>query len=265
MAATILGSASISFTGSWTPNAGGYSSSNYYYIAGGSGTNKATWTFTGLTASQPYALALSWNAFSNRGTNCHWTILDSDGTTVLATGTIDQTKWAQGQLQGGVTFAWLNAPVAPTGTSLKVQWTDQANNSITADAALLQPASDNLICTAKATGNWSTAGTWLPRTSTSGSGDSILIADGVTLTLDSAACVAGAYTVGSAPNTGGTPAIQSTPVLASGTDPITGACGLTIGGADALHVQGDIKLNGAAPTPFDSCTLTMPAGSSLIF
>jgi len=162
MSATILGSASMTRIGAWSTTTGGYTNETVYYIAGGSGTNKATWTFTGLTSGAYYALALTWGAFSNRGTNCTWNILDSNGTTVLATGTIDQTKVAQGLVTGGVAFQWLNAPVTPSGTSLSVQWTDHANSYVTADAALLEPTSDSLNCTALTTGNWSSSGTWLP-------------------------------------------------------------------------------------------------------
>src|SRR5688572_988229 len=77
--------------GSWTANTAGYQGDDRF-IAAGAGSNNATWEFTGLSAGVAYKLAITWSFNAGFATNTPYRILDSDGTTVLASGTLNQTK-----------------------------------------------------------------------------------------------------------------------------------------------------------------------------
>jgi hypothetical protein len=160
----ILPSSSVTLVGTWSRvSSGGYNNEAFYDHAAGTGTNKATWQFTGLTAGATYYPALTWLASGNRATSTPWTMYDSDGTTVLGTGTTNQQAVAVGPQAGGVNFQWFSSGFTPTGTSLTITISDKANGYVVADAAYLEPASDpGLVCSAIATGNWSAAATWAP-------------------------------------------------------------------------------------------------------
>ena len=142
---TILGSASITLGGSWTSGAGGsatveYNGENYYYHASGTGSNTATWQFTGLTAGASYQIARNWVPYGNRATNSPWQILDSNGSTVLSSGTKNEQNTPASDYTGGsgpCPFEKLGTTVTPSGTSLSVKVTDNANGFVTVDAVYL--------------------------------------------------------------------------------------------------------------------------------
>jgi hypothetical protein len=152
------------FVGSWTrSSSGGYQNEAYYIHAAGSGADTASWRFTGLAAGATDYLALTWPANANRATNTPWTVYDSNGTTVLGSGTINQQNVAVGPQAGGVYFQWFVGGFTPTGTTLTITINDNANGYVAADAAYLQAASTaGLVCSAVASGNWSSAATWAP-------------------------------------------------------------------------------------------------------
>lgn len=268
MAATVIGSASITFTGSWSGGgSGGYSNETYYFASAGAGAIKANWQFTGLSSSTQYCLAISWVEFANRATNTPWKIYDGAGTggTVLASGTVNQVLKSSGPRVGttrggnlAIGFRWLGTvTTGGSSTALTVEITNNANGFVIADAALLQPASDSIQCAAIATGNWSTSSTWQPRLPIAG--DSVVIGDSVALTLDSAATTANSITVGSDPGTGSTPAIQFV------TEPV-GSHSLTVNTGLTLRLRGDLEQDGAqTATPTIKGTMTIAAGTSLIF
>jgi len=136
MPSTIIDNDAAGYTavGTWTlDSAAGYGGSLRYHAAG-SGTEKARWTFTGLTASVARTISLTWPAQSNRATNVPWTVYDSDNTTVLGSGTIDQEQTPADFQDSGVGWKLLGG-FTPTGTSLRVEITDNANEFVIADAA----------------------------------------------------------------------------------------------------------------------------------
>ena len=314
--ATILTSASITFVGSWSAytGSGSFNGEPLYYDAAGTGTNKAIWEFTGLTPGATYYLGLDWNPSSNRATDTPWTVDDSNGTTVLATGTMNQLASAVGPIAGTVPFNWLGDGYTPSGTTLTITITDNANGYVIADAAYLLPATaPGAVCSAIASGYWSNSATWAPYqpckpftitgAANNGSGlirltlgastnwttgnqinvlgvtgtteangswivtvidsthvdlqgstftnayvsggsafraDSVVIAPGVTVDLDSAACDAnGLIIVGSDPGTGGTAAITI------GSTSQTSATNLIVNTGLILRLRGDLDLNGS--------------------
>ena len=73
------GDAGFTVSGGWTSFAGnntlfGYES-DFSYAAAGTGSETASWTFTGLAAGN-YEVSVTWVEFSNRATNAPYTIYD---------------------------------------------------------------------------------------------------------------------------------------------------------------------------------------------
>jgi subtilase family serine protease len=110
---------------------------NERYVAPGTGTNTATWQAPGL-APGIYDVQVDWTAFANRATNATYQIYD--GTTLLGTATIDQTKTAAGGATiNGITFQSLGRFTINSGT-VKVVLSDNANGYVIADAMLAEVA-----------------------------------------------------------------------------------------------------------------------------
>jgi len=101
----------------------GFYGSNYRYIASGSGTNYATWTFTGLAGGQ-YSVYAQWAAYSNRASDAPYTI--TDGTGDLAT--VDKDQRING---GQMNLLWSGTVQAGT---LTIKLTDNADGYVIADA-----------------------------------------------------------------------------------------------------------------------------------
>lgn len=129
----------FSSVGSWSTTPSGWVG-DYWYIASGSGSNSVKFQTAGLGAGLQYGVYLTWVASGNRATNTPWTIYDSDGTTSLATGTINQQSAPSGVTDNGLNWTFL-ANATPTGTSLTVKLTDNANGFVIAEAARVAPTS----------------------------------------------------------------------------------------------------------------------------
>jgi hypothetical protein len=101
----------------------------------GSGTNVATWQFTGL---QPgwYNVLATWPVGGTQASNAPYVIYD--GTISRGTFTADQTQPPIGAVSQGQTWQSL-AVVAIRGTSLRVALSDQANGIVVADAIRIIP------------------------------------------------------------------------------------------------------------------------------
>ena len=124
-------------SGTWQgPTGSGYGGEGVDYAPAGSGSVTATWIFAGMTPGDTYQCGLTWLEAGNRATNTPWGVYDSDGSTLLASGTIDQTAASSGPTAGGVQFSIISGNVIPTGTSLLIQITDNANGYVIADAAM---------------------------------------------------------------------------------------------------------------------------------
>jgi uncharacterized repeat protein (TIGR03803 family) len=131
--------------GGYTDAGGGWASfidanayfGNERYVAPGTGTNTATWQAPGL-APGIYDVQVDWTAFANRATNATYQIYD--GTTLLGTATIDQTKSPTGGATiNGITFQSLGRFTINSGT-VKVVLSDNANGYVIADAMLAEVA-----------------------------------------------------------------------------------------------------------------------------
>ena len=125
------GDAGFSTTGSWVGSAGGYQGDNHYNAAG-SGSDVATWTFTGLLPGL-YMVSATWSPHVNRATDSPYRILD--GTTEIFSTTVNQEITPQGDVvDSGVNFQHLGNPVTITSGTLVVQLSDDANQFVIADA-----------------------------------------------------------------------------------------------------------------------------------
>jgi len=102
-------------------------------ITPGSG-NAASYTFTGLTSMATYEVGVSWTAGMNRATDAPLTIQDILGGD--ATFDVNQQIAPSDFTEGGKAFDVI-AIVRSTGTSLTVEWGDDANGFVIADAVRL--------------------------------------------------------------------------------------------------------------------------------
>jgi hypothetical protein len=132
--------------GGWTTAAGqGYASQVTFAPPlspgpPGTGSNTARWTLTGLTAGDTVDVAWTWSPMANRATNTPWTIYDSDGTTVLASGTQNQENAPNDFSDAGAD--WENADtVVISGTEISFEITDDADEFVIADAVRFEVTS----------------------------------------------------------------------------------------------------------------------------
>ena len=80
------------------------------YTYFGANTGSATYTFTGLAAGTAQRLALNIDAWTGFGGAIPWQVLDSDGTTLLASGTFSREARAVGLSLPGTPLARLWEP-----------------------------------------------------------------------------------------------------------------------------------------------------------
>jgi uncharacterized protein (DUF1800 family) len=96
----------------------------------GTGTETATWSFTGLEPGD-YAVAATWVGYSWAATNAPFTVCDD--TTPLGTVRVNQQSDAGGSADGA--SAWQDlGTFTITGSRLAVKLTDDANGAVFADA-----------------------------------------------------------------------------------------------------------------------------------
>lgn len=128
------GDAEVSYVGSWG------TFSDFHFIAAGSGSNSATYLFSGLSSGS-YNVYFTWTAGGDRPTDTPWAVLDSDGTTVLSSGTINQQNSPAADLvAGGKNYQLLYAATI-TGSSVSLRFTDGASSGfIVLDIALVKSA-----------------------------------------------------------------------------------------------------------------------------
>ncbi len=238
--------------GSWsaTSNALFYNGATHYTNTAGW---TATYTFSGLTAGTTYVLGTTWGAGQGGAAPnpISWQILDVDnGNAVLSSGTYSQAADMLASLvkvDGSSHSIPMQAIgiASPTGsgTHLAFKVTSPAGQTI-ADAVFCCLPSDITMWFSVADGNWSTAATWIPQ---------IVPATGNVVTVANNVTVDAATTIGTSPNTGGTPAITYSTLAESKT--------LTVGTGITLHCNGDIKMQASTNLSF----LVLNAGSTLVF
>jgi len=128
--AQLINDSAASYVGAWTPYSGAGYSSDLHYMGAGSGSNTATYQFTGLYPGQ-YQVAATWLASANRcAATPHIITGGASPTTVNVN---QQVAPAADWLVSGTNFQNL-AAVIITGTTLTVQITDNGSGLHIADA-----------------------------------------------------------------------------------------------------------------------------------
>ena len=128
--------AGYSQTGTWIPSGTAGYNGEYRYALKGTGARQATWLFSNLQNGL-YHVRITWPAFPNRATNAPFSIYD--GTTLLATVAVNQLIAPAGFTINGVAFLELGVYQVSSG-SLKVVLTNNANNTVEADAVAIVPS-----------------------------------------------------------------------------------------------------------------------------
>lgn len=103
------------------------------HSAPGNGSRVATWEFTGLTPGASYEIAATWSTHINRATNAPYTILDSDGSTILGTFLKNQEQEPDDFEESGSNWERLGV-VRVTGTTVTVELSNAADGYVIADA-----------------------------------------------------------------------------------------------------------------------------------
>ncbi len=135
------GDAGFATTGNWiTPNILRGHEDDLRNSAGGTGEDRATWTFTGLTPGN-YRVAATWFAHANRATNAPFTIYDGIGGPVLETIAVNQELAPDDFSDAGSDWETLRI-VSITGTELVVELSDAANEYVIADAIRLEATNE---------------------------------------------------------------------------------------------------------------------------
>lgn len=125
------GAAGYADTGWTTKSASGTYGGKYRQKAAGTGSQTATWTFTGMEPGASYRVVASWYAASGNASNAPYTVLDN--ATALGTVAVNQ-KAAPNDFQvNGQYWEGLGTYTTASGT-LKVRLTNQADGTVIADA-----------------------------------------------------------------------------------------------------------------------------------
>jgi hypothetical protein len=114
------------------------------YAAAGTGTQNATWTFTGLAAGQ-YRVAVTWTRDANRANNAPFSVFDN--TTLRGTFSINQELAPNDFSDGGSRFEYLGTPTGVSAFTISsgtliVRLTDSANDFTIADAVQIERVND---------------------------------------------------------------------------------------------------------------------------
>jgi hypothetical protein len=105
------------------------------YFAPNGGAGHYRFVLGGLTAGVALQVSMTWVVSGTVASNTPWFIYDSDNTTLLASGRIDQSVNPTDRVYDGSIWDDL-AIVTPSGTSLNVWLSDDANNYPLADAVM---------------------------------------------------------------------------------------------------------------------------------
>jgi uncharacterized protein (DUF1800 family) len=126
----------FSTVGQWTEVPGLGFQSGQTFIPSGTGTNTATWTFSGLVPGQ-YRVSATWNPDPSAANNTPYTI--QDGSNTLATVTVDQTMAPNTFVDANQAWQDLGAGIyLITSGSLVVSVSDNANGNVFADAIRIE-------------------------------------------------------------------------------------------------------------------------------
>ena len=134
--------AAAAFTGGWTTvtNALAYQGS-MHADAAGSGSDRATWTYTDL-APGVYTVYATWVPAANRATNAPFIV--ADGAVSQTTTTVNQQQAPSGFSDAGQNWSSLATLYVTSGT-LSIALTNQANGTVIADG--IEVVRDDLAST----------------------------------------------------------------------------------------------------------------------
>ena len=135
------GDAGFASSSGWQSYAGAGYLTDMHFKQSGSGSETATWSFTGLAPGQ-YRVWTTWVPYSNRVTNAPYTILD--GSMALQTVTVNQQLTPSGLLDQGTSWQQLGGDSTITGGTLVVRLSDQADPGgyLIADAVRIELVGD---------------------------------------------------------------------------------------------------------------------------
>jgi len=136
------GDSEFSATSGWTTYVGAGFQGDFAYKQVGSGTQAATWTFSGLSPGQ-YLVSVTWQAYTNRTVDAPYAVLD--GSTELATVRVNQREVPADFFEDGQWWQELGGPYELTGDTLVVRLSDLAGPSgsyLVADAVRVERVGD---------------------------------------------------------------------------------------------------------------------------
>src|SRR5262249_45644918 len=107
---------------------------DYRTAAKGTGSQTASWTFTGLQAGAAYRISASWLGASGNASNAPYQIYD--GNTLLGTVSADQRTSPNEYVIGNLGWQALGTFRTTTGT-LKIVLNNNANGTVVADSVRL--------------------------------------------------------------------------------------------------------------------------------
>ena len=135
------GDSGYSTTGTWTSqaNQNAFLGDQQCHAAGGSSSEKATWTFSNVPCGRYYVL-VTWQAASTLATNASYTIYDGNADASPVTVSVDQTFPPSSSIYAGwkvlTTRNFQN-----TDKLIKVTLSCNASNAVIADGVRIVPTS----------------------------------------------------------------------------------------------------------------------------
>jgi len=121
--------------GSWTSYSSGGFGGDLDYAPSGSGCCVATWQFDGLTPAVSYDVYATWLGNTNRATDAPFSLYDGTAGpgNLVTTVPIDQQMQPDDFFDSGAWWEYVGQ-LTPTGPTLSVRLTDDANGFVIADA-----------------------------------------------------------------------------------------------------------------------------------
>jgi subtilisin family serine protease len=130
------GDSGYSATAGWSSYVGVGAQGDFSYKAAGTGSQSATWSFSGLAPGQ-YRVSVTWDPYSNRSIDAPYTVFD--GTTSLGTVLVNQQNVPGSFTENGIYWYDLGS-FAVIGNTLVIQLSDAASagSYLIADAVRVQ-------------------------------------------------------------------------------------------------------------------------------
>jgi hypothetical protein len=141
------GASGFTTSGLWFQSSGGRENDTHLSI-NGSGSNVATWTFSGLTAGQ-YRVSATWGASSVYASDAPFSVYN--GTQLLGTSRQSQKVASSGFSDAGSNWKDLGN-FTITGTTLVVKLANNANGWVSADAIRIEKIQSSNSSVAKSSG-----------------------------------------------------------------------------------------------------------------